>query len=224
MLIFFIKNAKKIKPKNNKVCLCTLGKQENRYIREFVLYYKKLGVDKIYLYDNNSINGERFEYVIKDFIDSEFIKVINWRGIKMPQLKIMNDCYKNNFKNYNWLIFYDIDEFLFLKDYSDIHFFLNEKKFSQCQLIYLNLIPHTDNNQIFYKNESLFKRFPQIVPKTKPEGKKLEIKFILKGRIPKIKIISEHYCNHELKNCNGFGKPNTNRNIYTSEPDYYFKI
>ena len=37
-----------------KVCLCTFGKQENRYIREFVSYYKKIGIDKIYLlYDNN---------------------------------------------------------------------------------------------------------------------------------------------------------------------------
>ena len=32
-----------------KICICTLGKSENRYIREFALYYKGLGVDKIYL-------------------------------------------------------------------------------------------------------------------------------------------------------------------------------
>ena len=34
----------------NKICICTLGKEENKYIREFVQYYEKIGVDKIYLY------------------------------------------------------------------------------------------------------------------------------------------------------------------------------
>ena len=217
----YINNINKIKYKS-KVCLCTLGKQENRYIREFASYYKKIGVDKIYLYDNNNINDERFEDIIQDFIDFGFIEVINWRGIKTPQLQIMNNCYKNQYKNYNWLLFYDIDEFIYLRDYSNIKDFLNEKKFFHCQLIYLNLIVHTDNNQFYYENESLFERFPEVVPITKPEGKRLEIKFILKGHIPNIKIISEHYCNHELKNCNGFGKHNTNRNIYTKEPDYYY--
>ena len=40
-----------------KACICTLGKKENRYIREYVSYYEKYGIDKIYLYDNNDING-----------------------------------------------------------------------------------------------------------------------------------------------------------------------
>ena len=38
----------KIKLKS-KICICCLGKEENRYIREFVSFYKKIGVDKIFL-------------------------------------------------------------------------------------------------------------------------------------------------------------------------------
>ncbi len=34
---------------------------ENHYIREWIEYYLNLGVDKIFLYDNNDINGEKFE-------------------------------------------------------------------------------------------------------------------------------------------------------------------
>ena len=30
---------------------------------------KQVYIDKIYLYDNNSPNGEKFEEVIKDYID-----------------------------------------------------------------------------------------------------------------------------------------------------------
>ena len=208
-----------------KVCICTLGKEENRYIREFVDYYKKIGVDKIYLYDNNNFKGERFEEVIADYINIRFVEIINFRGQESPQLKIMNNCYKNNYKKYDWLIFYDIDEYIHLKNYSNIKFFLNEKKFSHCQLIYLNLVIHTDNEQLFYENRSLFERFPNIVPKNKPQGKELEIKFILKGHIPNIIIKNQHYCNYKLKNCNGFGKTNSSHFLYTKEPDYdYYYI
>ena len=62
----YIKKYKLIKNqriKDLKVCLCTLGKNENRYIREFVEFYKNYNVDQIYLYDNNDIDGERFEDV-----------------------------------------------------------------------------------------------------------------------------------------------------------------
>ena len=52
-----------------KICLCTVGKRENKYIREFVEYYKSYGVDKIYLYDNNEIGEEKFEEVIGDYIN-----------------------------------------------------------------------------------------------------------------------------------------------------------
>ena len=74
--------SKDFKDKNGRVCLCTLGKEENKYIKEFILHYKNYGVDKIYLYDNNEINGENFEYVIRDFITNEFVEILNWRGKK----------------------------------------------------------------------------------------------------------------------------------------------
>ena len=51
---------------NITICLCTVGKRENLYIREFVEYYIQFGVDKIYLYDNNNLNEEKFEDVIED--------------------------------------------------------------------------------------------------------------------------------------------------------------
>ena len=36
---------------DTKVCVCTLAKLENKYIREFVQHYEKYGVDKIFLYN-----------------------------------------------------------------------------------------------------------------------------------------------------------------------------
>ena len=113
---------------NIKVCVCTLGKNENKYIREFVQHYEAYGIDKIFLYDNNDIDGERFENVINEYQTKGFVDILNWRGKKEQIYNIMNDCYKQNYKIYNWLIFYEIDEFIHLNNYSNAKNFLNEYK------------------------------------------------------------------------------------------------
>jgi hypothetical protein len=124
-----------------KVCICTIGKLENEYIREYVDYYKKLGVDKIYIYDNNEIDGESFETVLLDYISINYVNIINYRGYIKSQYKMMNSCYKTNNMKYDWIMFYDMDEFLYLKNYSNIKNFLNEFKFKNCKLK-INIILH----------------------------------------------------------------------------------
>ena len=36
-----------------KVALCTMGRMEHLYIQEFIEYYIKLGVNHIFIYDDN---------------------------------------------------------------------------------------------------------------------------------------------------------------------------
>ena len=54
------------KDNNMKVALCTMGKLENRYANEFVEYHLKLGIDHIFIYDDNDPNTERIIDVIDD--------------------------------------------------------------------------------------------------------------------------------------------------------------
>ena len=76
-----------------KVAVCSIGRLENRYIKEFVEYYKKLGVDKIFLYDNNYDGEEYFESVIGDYLDKGFVEVIDFRNKDYCQLEAYQDCY-----------------------------------------------------------------------------------------------------------------------------------
>ena len=203
---FYLPNYKKIK--NIKVCLCTLGKKENRYIKEFIQYYEKMGVDTIFLYDNNDINEERFEEIIGEYINKSFVKIFNWRGKKKILLPYLNDCYKRNYKNYDWLLFYEIDEYIHIKNYTSIKQFLSNPCFKKCQTINLNWIFHTDNNLIYYDNRTLHERFPEIqnISKTGGKTKYNFVKSIMKGNIPKIYIYNTHFLSKKLKSCNGFGK------------------
>ena len=100
-----------------KVCLCNIGKRENLYVREYISHYLKYGVDKIFIYDNNDINGEKFENVINDYIESGFVKIMNIRGKLNIQIKALQDRYRNNYNKFNWLLFFDMDEFIYLKNY-----------------------------------------------------------------------------------------------------------
>lgn len=221
LLVLYIYNRNN-SPKN-RICICTLGKEENRYIREWVQHYEKYGVDKIYLYDNNDINGEHFESVINDYINKEFVQILNWRGKTKIVYDVMNECYNLHRDDYDWLLFYELDEFIHLTNFNNIKQFLNEKKFDKCQIIYLNLIVHNDNNKLFYENSSLFERFPNIVPAT--ITKELQVKMIIKGGIKNLKIISTAKSSlvdnkTTLRTCNGFGNFMTPYHFHTNITDY----
>ena len=135
----------------------------------------------------------------------------------------MEDCRKNNYKKFDWLIFYDMDEFLFLRNYSNITDFLSQKIFDKCQRIQLNWFFHTDNNLLYYDNRSLVERFPE--KQKKWENKKLGgtegIKSILKGKL-NARIKNVHTLNSNLISCDGFGNIKKVQGIMTDEADHYY--
>lgn len=159
-----------LKPKKSdlKVALCAIAKNENLYIKEWVEWYRNLGISKIFLYDNNEIDGERFEDVINDYIESGFVEVINWRGVvnntendkngQTTQGLAYHDCYYKNYKNFNWICFFDIDEYLEIySKYNSLSDFLND--FNDFDSVHVQWKMYGDNNQIYYNNKSLFERF-----------------------------------------------------------------
>jgi hypothetical protein len=151
------------KNNNIKVCICAIGKNENLYIKEFVNHYKKLGYNSIFLYDNNDIGEERFEDVIQSEINDGFVVLINYRGYKgkeqNPQFDAYKDCYEKNNNNYNWLSFFDIDEYLQFNPINlKIQDFLKQKKFHLCQIIKINWLYYINNNSLYYEKKPLEER------------------------------------------------------------------
>ena len=149
---------------NNKsfesnVAICAIAKQENLYIEEFIEYYRNLGIKKIFLYDNNEIKGETFNEVLSNQIIEGFVEIKDYRGIPSPQIRAYNDCYINNNNKFDWIAFYDIDEFLYLKNYSNINDFLSLPKFEKCSSILINWKYYGDNNNIYYEAKPIRKRF-----------------------------------------------------------------
>ena len=211
---------------NLKIGICTLGKDENKYIKEFVEYYKNYGVDKIYLYDNNDIDGERFDDVIGEYINNEFVEIIDWRGVKgtSTYYGITDSCYQTYHDQYDWLLFYEIDEFLYLKNYQNVKSFLISNKFNKCESIQLNWVHMSDNNQIYYENKPLNERFSERgknVDKNK-FNKICFIKTMIRGHLQNINITHNHFLSEKLKACDGFGRKSRIKGILSLHPDYTY--
>lgn len=144
-----------------RVALCVVAKQENLYIKEFIDYYLKLGFNKIFLYDNNNINGENFEKILNKEIKEGLIRITDFRGMFKPQKKAYNHCYYNNKKTFDWIAFYDVDEFLYISNYTSIQQFLSLPKFDLCSSILINWRYYGDNNNIYYNNNPMQERFTE---------------------------------------------------------------
>ena len=153
-----------------KVCLCCAAKRENLYISEFVNHYKNLGYNNIIIYDNNDIDGERFEEVIPDEINSGFVKIVNFRSYRGKkddtQLDAYYDCYKRFNYQCNWISFFDIDEFLYInpvdgKDLT-IQEFLDLPVYNHCESIKINWKSYSDSEKLYYENKPVTQRFTQF--------------------------------------------------------------
>ena len=142
-------------------------------------------------------------------------------------MEAFNECYQRMKTIYDWIIFYDIDEFIHLENFQNIQKYLNQNQFIKCNAIYLNHIIHTDNDQIYYYNDSLAKRFPKTFKYNKFE-KNSEIllstgiiKTILRGNLTNIIITNPHFLSKKISNtCNGDGTIIKVKSIRLQNPDY----
>jgi len=101
--------------------------------------------------------------VLKKQIANNFVKITDYRGFrgkKQPQYEAYYDCYEKNSKYCDWLSFYDLDEFLYLKNNKNIKQILSDKKFEKCDNVKINWIVYSDNNLIYYDDRK-FKNFLQ---------------------------------------------------------------
>ena len=210
--------------KNTKVCISSPVKNENRYIKEYVEHYLKYGVDKVFIYDNNEINGERLEDAIGRFIKSGIVEVVDYRGKVTPLFDIMNDCYQRNYQIYDWIIYFEVDEHIHLYNYTNVKLYLQRDVFKNCEKIHLNWVHHTDNNLIYYDDRPLHVRFPEVEPNARDniKGSSNCVKSILRGHIPNVVIDCVHKLNTKLKGCDGFGNPQFIPVYDTNNSDFRF--
>ena len=204
-----IENTTLIK-NHTKVCMCSIAKRENLYIKFYLDYYIKLGYDHIYLYDNNNKDEEKIEDVLKDYKNKDYVTLINYRGYRgprnNPQMEAYYECYEKHYKEYDWLSFFDLDEILVIKPEGiSIQNFLDNERYINCPNIKINWQVYSDNGQIKYEAKPLNERFTK---RSRVGGSKT-IKSIMRGNInykKHAKTYNPHYLYLNVKSCSSSGK------------------
>lgn len=193
IIIFNILNISNTSQNTLKIALCTMGKLENLYIKEFVNYYINLGVEKLFIYDDNDPGTEK----MTDIIDSSYNKHVTiYENIKdriKRQEDAYNDCYKNNKDNYDWFIMNDVDEFLFIVN-NTLKNYLSSPFLNECDFIRIHWVEAVNEDLIYYDNRSLFERF------NKTKIKSSFTKSVIRGHIPNLTYGIHHFKQSPLRN------------------------
>lgn len=97
--------------KKHELCVCTMVWNQASALGEWILYHSWLGVEKWFIYDNNSDDG--IEQVVQDLdVQGYNVSRIVWPWIKTQEagfshcaLRARGEC--------NWVGFFDVDEFFY---------------------------------------------------------------------------------------------------------------
>lgn len=194
-----------------KVALCCIGRLENRYIKEYVEYYLGIGVDKIFIYDNNRDGEEHFEDVIGDYVESGFVEIIDYRDKTVCQLEAYQDCYDKHNKEYDWMCFFDIDEFLAFQKVNTIKEWLSLPIYDEYQMIHVNFLTYDDNNLVRYEDKPVIERFTKpVIPLNFTKRNNIiennHIKSVIRGGLDVKWIDTPHTPSNDIRCCNSSGK------------------
>ena len=195
-----------------KTLLCCIGRRENDYIREFVEYNKVLGFTNICLYDNNYDGEEDFRDVIGDYISDGYVILKDYRNRKVCQLDAYNECYKTYGEEYDWIAFFDIDEFMFVNCNKTLGEYLARPEFNDYDMIHINWLLFGDGGQIKSDGRGLLQRIPQPLDINQstlysfPDN--FHCKSIIRGGLTEVKWGgTSHTPTNGIKCCNSYGLP-----------------
>lgn len=91
------------------LAVCAIAKNEGQYFKEWVEWHLSQGVDKFFVYDNESTDNTR--EVLAPYIQSGVVEYIDWPGYRM-QLAAYDDCLARHRFDTRWIAFIDLDEFI----------------------------------------------------------------------------------------------------------------
>lgn len=91
------------------LAVCAIAKNEGPYFKEWLDWHIGQGVEKFYIYDNESTDCTR--EVLQPYIESGTVEYIYYPGYRR-QIAAYDDCIERHRFDTRWLAFIDLDEFI----------------------------------------------------------------------------------------------------------------
>ena len=144
-----------------KIALVAIGRQENKYAREWVEHHLRVGFHHIFIADNNHDGEEHFEDVLGDFVTKGNVTILNYRDKVAYQRQAYAEIYSKYQKDYDWMAFFDFDEFLDIRR-GTLQELLSISPFMPAVLI--NWECYGDNGLVRYDDRPCWERFSKPLP------------------------------------------------------------
>jgi hypothetical protein len=109
-----LKNIFTSKPVYNyNIAICCIVKNEDAYLPEWIEYHRSIGVEKFFVYDNESTIP--LNTTLNNYINKGIVTVEPMPG-KVQQMLAYGKCLAENGNKCKWIAFIDIDEFIVPKN------------------------------------------------------------------------------------------------------------
>lgn len=96
-------------PPRYYLSVCAIAKNEGSYFREWIEWHRSMGVQKFYIYDNESTDNTR--EILAPYIESGLVDYVFLPGQKQ-QLAAYDHCFEHHRLETRWLAVIDLDEFI----------------------------------------------------------------------------------------------------------------
>ncbi|MDE6336126.1 MAG: glycosyltransferase family 92 protein [Muribaculaceae bacterium] len=162
ILRFGLTNAVKLKReiRNNVtqptqyLTVCAIAKDEGPYFKEWIEWHRKMGVDKFYIYDNESTDATRA--ILAPYIDAGIVEYHYFPGYR-KQLAAYDDCISRHRFDSRWIAFIDLDEFIVpVKDTNVIDFL---KRFEDRPVVEINWLVYGSGGAVKKEPGGMMERF-----------------------------------------------------------------
>ncbi|MCL2416817.1 MAG: glycosyltransferase family 92 protein [Bacteroidales bacterium] len=141
------------------LAVCTMAKNESSYFDEWIKWHRDLGVEKFYIYDNESTDNTK--EVLAPYIKSGLVEYTFFAG-KRKQLPIYDDCFAKHRLDAHWIAFIDIDEFIVPIKEKTIPDFL--KQFENFSAIEINWLIYGSGGAKEREEGAVMERFKHHAP------------------------------------------------------------
>jgi hypothetical protein len=145
---------KKPKDFQNYLSVVLIVKNEALYIEEWLEYHLLVGVQKFYIYDNESTDN--LVQILQPYIEIGIVEYIHF-PYKKKQILAYNDILEKSRKETFWLAAIDIDEFIVLVEKKTIPDFL--KDFEQYAGVKVNWLAYGSSGERHWREELVIERF-----------------------------------------------------------------
>jgi hypothetical protein len=94
-----------------ELAVAAIMKNEAPYLKEWIEYHRMLGVEKFYLYDNESTDNTKD--VLKEYIQEGLVEYTRFPGVGVSnQIRAYADILRRFRNSVKWLAIIDLDEFI----------------------------------------------------------------------------------------------------------------